>query len=82
LNEIRVGNDCLGLLIARETRFGRMADHDALLFHRGTDHLVLTGVGFRGEPVRDLLEYRIDATIGGWFSPDLSGSDSPVVMSR
>ena len=58
INEIWVGNECLGLFMTRESTAAPIASRHELIFSRMTDgHLVLEGLAMRGEPVRELVDY-------------------------
>jgi len=73
INEIWVGNECLGMLLAQEVHTSTPADSDSFVFARNAEGtLVLVGVTFRGEPARELYQY---STVqdGRWMRP----SDRP-----
>jgi len=53
LNEIRVGRDSLGVLVAHQDSSEPAATSDELIFRRAAEgHLVLEALAVRGEPIR------------------------------
>lgn len=69
INEIWVGNQCLGMLLAREVGSGEMSASDSFIFSRNAQgNLVLVGVTFRGEPARELYQYSAMYD-GRWMRP-------------
>ena len=73
LNEIWVGNHCLGVLLAREVPGATASDHDSMILVRNGDGLlVLVGVAFRGEPARDLFASDQYADRGRRAAPDVT----------
>jgi len=53
--EICVGNRCVGRLIAHESDEEGLSEYNSLVFDRNREgHLVLVGIGFRGQPTRML----------------------------
>ena len=54
-NEIWVGNECLGVVLASDMPADVKERSDSLFFHRAPmGHLVLTGFAFRGQRAQDL----------------------------
>jgi len=83
LNEIRVGGDSLGLLMAHEVANEPAATADELVFRRAADgHLVLVAHAVRGEPIREFYGYRTVSHGGEWFSPSArAGTDAESLVS-
>lgn len=58
-NEIWVGDECLGLVLAANTPALAEEDGDSLFFQRAPlGHLVLTGFAFHGQRAQDLSQIR------------------------
>ena len=58
-NEIWVGNECLGMVLAANTAVARAEGDDLLFFQRAPlGHLVLTGFAFHGQRAQDLSQIR------------------------
>jgi hypothetical protein len=70
LNEIRVGGERLGLLLAEE-RSGQTADaSNTMTFERAPQgHLVLVSFNYRGERPRHFLSFSVVASGGRWTPP-------------
>ncbi|MHC4225217.1 MAG: hypothetical protein ACYSUN_14590 [Planctomycetota bacterium] len=67
INEIWVGRQCLGMLLAVEMPGEPSSASDSLIFDRGADGLlVLTGVSFRNQPARHLYNYNATSR---WMAP-------------
>ena len=70
LNEIRVGTERLGLLLAEERSGQPVHFSNALNFERAPQgHLVLVGFNYRGERPRDFLNFSVVASGGRWSLP-------------
>lgn len=81
LNEIQVGAENLGMLLAYEVT-GEPASDDLLVFRRAADgHLVLEAVAMRGEPMREFYSFRTLSHGGRWFAPgDGEGRDGEALV--
>ena len=71
LNEVWVGNECLGVLLAKTGDNETQAATHSLTFAQDRNgHLVLLGIAYRGEPARDLYGFRVDSRGGHWSSAE------------
>lgn len=69
INEIWVGNQCLGILLAQQVESDVISDSDSFLFDRNAKGtLVLVGVTFRGQRARELYQYSVTQD-GRWMRP-------------
>ncbi|MCP3981728.1 MAG: hypothetical protein GY716_20700 [bacterium] len=70
LNEVYVDGRCLGIVMALVREGEAVSTRDELHFIRNADgSLVLEGISRRGEPARDLYQYREDTAGGHWYEP-------------
>jgi hypothetical protein len=78
LNEICVGTERLGLLLAEE-RSGQSVDSgNSFNFERTPrGHLVLVGFNYRGERPRQLLNFSVVASGGRWSLPASRAASPP-----
>jgi hypothetical protein len=82
INEIWVGNECLGMLLAREVASEHVSASDSFLFDRNAQGtLVLVGVTFRGERARELYQYS-DSHDGRWTLPADPSSQNAIIASN
>jgi hypothetical protein len=63
VNEIWVGDECLGIVLASDMQPHEEEIADSLFFRRAPmGHLVLTGFAFRGQRAQDLSQIRAETS--------------------
>jgi len=72
IDEVRVGTECIGLLMAEKGRGGRPYPHDAVIFERNTrGRLVLVGYVLRSPGNDNSYRYRATSVdVGQELNPD------------
>ena len=73
LNEVWVGDRCLGLLLAAESDNVSSGTDDTLIFERTAQgHLLLVGFAYRGQGTNELYQFRAHSDGGRWLAPNES----------
>ncbi len=66
MDEVWIGNECLGLLLAERSLNGRPSDQDTVTFERNHEgRLVLVGYVLRGDGKDNVYRYRATPTHAG-----------------
>lgn len=82
LNEIRVGGEWVGMVIARTVEGAPEADRASLVFTRNAaGTLVLEGMAMRNQPERRFMGFRSVDGQGEWYMPRQPAGTSLVARS-